>query len=181
MPHLSRRQRKGKGKTAGKNKCTGKDESSGKDDFLDIKTAYKQVYKDTEHRQKHFITPWLATFVTHTAVPPGAPFGKWSASGSSPERPEPYGGAVPRRSRRQQKGKGKPADKGKSTGKGKSSGPVMHEGLHTTVKIGDEWKPICFKYNSTNRQCKDKCGRVHCCQRCLDKHPVFKCSKAAPE
>ena len=114
-------------------------------------------------------------------APPSARFGAWGASGSSSDRPGPYGGAVPHLSRRQRKGYGKPADEGKGTGKGKSSGPVMHEGLHTTVKIGDEWKPICFKYNSTNRQCQDKCGRVHCCQRCLEKHPVFMCSKAAPE
>ena len=114
-------------------------------------------------------------------APPSARFGAWGASGSSSDRPGPYGGAVPHLSRRQRKGYENQLTRARAPAKGKSSGPVMHEGLHTTVKIGDEWKPICFKYNSTNRQCKDKCGRVHCCQRCLDKHPVFKCSKAAPE
>ena len=72
------------------------------------------------------------------------------------------------------KGTGK--TKGKGKGKGAGKGKDKNETWHTTTPDG---KPICYRYNSAGRTCTDKCGRVHCCQRCLGKHPVYECPQAA--
>ena len=65
------------------------------------------------------------------------------------------------------KGKGK----GKSK-KGKGFQGKSESGLHHRTPDG---RQICYAWNSAGQRCRYDCGRVHCCQRCLGKHPLHAC------
>ena len=34
---------------------------------------------------------------------------------------------------------------------------------------------ICYAFNNPREKCAGGCGKVHCCQICLEKHPVHSC------
>lgn len=67
------------------------------------------------------------------------------------------------------KGKGKGKGKGK---KGKAFQGKSASGLHHRTPDG---RQICYAWNSAGQRCRYDCGRVHCCQRCLGKHPLHAC------
>ena len=145
-------------------------------DSLNLAAALKKVYGDTEHRQRHFLTPCMASVVTATSTQDG--YGKASANAST-ERPAPYTSVppIPRsQMRKMLKGAGK-GEKGRN--RGKDGGKAKGKGGDWHSKTEDG-KSICFRYNTAGKSCNGKCGMVHCCQRCLEKHPAFdpECKKA---
>ena len=140
-------------------------------DGLDIAAALDAVYKDNEHRQLYFLTPCMGAIVAAAAADSSSS-GK-AMPGASADRPAPYDRPPPSLSRRQQK-----ALKGKGRGKDKNSKGKEGKGGEWHSRTADD-KPICFRYNTLGRSCNGKCNMVHCCQRCLGKHPVFECDTDA--
>ena len=143
-------------------------------DSLDLAAALKKVYGDTELRQRHFLTPCMASVVTAASTQDG--YGKASADAST-ERLAPYT-PVPPISRSQMRTMLKGAGKGeKGRNKGKDGGKAKGKGgdWHSKTRDG---KSICFRYNTAGKSCTRECGMVHCCQKCLEKHSAFECKKA---
>ena len=137
---------------------------------LDIGAAFQKVYRDTEHRQKHFLTPCMAA-----AVMPPEGFGK-AQPASSADRPSPY--PPPPLLSHAQLGKGGGKNKGKNKGKdkGKDHGKTTAGGLRNTPDDGTE---ICFRFNLGAKRCNGKCSRAHVCRKCLGPHGAYECKKGA--
>jgi len=142
---------------------------------MDIGAAFRKVYKDNEHRQKHFLTPCMAA-----AVMPAEGFGK-APSASTANRPAPYP-QPPLLSHTQlntdggkSKGKNKGKDKGKGKNKGKD-GKDSRRGLHSITEDGKE---ICFRFNTGPKRCNGQCVRAHVCRKCLGPHGAFECKQGA--
>ena len=72
------------------------------------------------------------------------------------------------------KGKFNSGDKGKGKGKNKKG----KDNRHSQTPDG---KPICYRYNDSNRKCKNKkCRFVHVCSICLAaNHPAYACKGQA--
>jgi len=150
------------------------------DESLDLAAALKRVYKDTEIRQRHFITPCMASVVAAASAPAPDGYRKAPAEAST-WRPAPYAAAPPPMSRSQMKKglkAGSQGDKGKGKGdnggkaKGKGAGGKWHK-----VTEDDPPRPICFRYNTPGKTCMKKCGMAHCCQKCLGPHPQYECGQ----
>ena len=122
----------------------------------DFQVAMAAARKSTELREKHFVTPTIASMVAGAwDQPPPAPYGP-SRPASGSDRPSPF-----ERGRSKGRGKGR---------KGKGKARVGDGPWHTVTSDG---RPICFAFNSASEKCKGSCGRVHCCQICLDEsHPA---------
>ena len=64
------------------------------------------------------------------------------------------------------------APKGKGKGRGTSARPTKK--LHVKTPDG---RPLCFKFNNSDKCTAKNCNFVHLCQKCLGNHPKSACPK----
>ena len=133
-------------------------------DGLDLATALNMVQKNTEHRERFFVTPCVCVMMANVGGESSSRAGRPPANSSS-DRFAPY----PERNSKKAGGKQK--------GRGKGKGGKSKDGWHS---VTSENRPICYRYNTAGKSCSGQCGRAHCCQICFGKHPVYEHDVATP-
>ena len=133
---------------------------------LQMQAALVAVMQDANVRERYFTAPLALGAVSFPVERPIAPVASSSPGGKA-------GARQPQRRVFNAFGGGRGKGGGKRGGK-KSSGKGA--GLKSRTPDG---RDICYRYNNRNESCDGRCNRVHCCQRCLGKHPAYECSAAA--
>ena len=152
---------------------TSKESVRARTDGESLKQALKDVARDTELKEIHFVTPWVL-LTKRKGNPWESPskFQKGNGKGGSGK----FGGAFQSKGGSDnwvatKGGKGDKGGKGKK-GKGKGKGP-------RTSFATPDGRQICFSYNNQGQECDGSCGRVHCCQICFSvEHGKYACPQS---
>ena len=144
--------------------------------------ALELAMKDTETRERAFVTPLLLQ-VASSSASSGSGRGFWPAPPPAPVLQPDAAQPDKKRKKDRKKGGGQRGD-GKGTGKGSAGGaakggakgfkPAAEQTMHQKTADGRE---ICFRYQRGN--CTGECKRVHVCRVCLGGRAAKDCTRAS--